>query len=394
MQSQLMGLINPAIAFLFAATFAMLWLRDRSARHVLVFAISYVLLGIGFLVFHYSPNPNGVVVAMVMHALYSGSVLCLCWAVLRRVGVTPRMKVPLAIVAVAAALMVATNYAVDQNPRLYAANACYGLLIALATQVLSRAGGGAVIDKAIRWLFGLTAAQFFVRPYLAIIASGPMSAAEYRDSVFYSVVVVVIAVLSLAVAMALVAACVSDQMEKLKTENDRDLLTGLRSRRAFERDAITLLDEAFVKGVTITAIVADIDHFKRVNDIWGHQAGDNAIAAFGRLLANEVRDTDCVGRIGGEEFCVLVWDCDGASSARLAERIRAAFSRLEVEGISADVRLTASFGVAERHSAEGYGRLFARADASLYEAKAGGRNRVEGPKAGRRNVDRGTFEAA
>jgi diguanylate cyclase (GGDEF)-like protein len=122
--------------------------------------------------------------------------------------------------------------------------------------------------------------------------------------------------------------------------------------------------------------VADIDNFKQVNDIWGHQSGDEAISGFGRLIEGMVRGCDTAGRIGGEEFCIAVWNCPNEPATRLAERIRVAFARLEHAGIGSDIRLTASFGVATARAGENYRELFARADAALYLAKSGGRNQV------------------
>lgn len=123
-------------------------------------------------------------------------------------------------------------------------------------------------------------------------------------------------------------------------------------------------------------VIADIDHFKQVNDIWGHQAGDTAIINFGDLLEGTIRGCDVAARIGVEEFCLLVWNCGLDDAAGLAERIRLAFAQMEHRGVGPDIRLTASFGVAEMHKGESYESLFARADAALYQAKEEGRNQV------------------
>ena len=379
MQSQILGLINPAIAFLFAGTFLLLWMRDRSMTYVCWLSLGYAGLACGFLLFHFAGDPDGPVSILAMHTAYSISVLAVCTGVLMRAGVAMRWPVPLFIVCVAGVLMVMSAPLPAMNTRLYIANTCYGLMFALAAQVLSRSGRGETIDRLILWLFGLTAAQFFIRPYLASVAEGAMTGLEYRSSVFYSVLILTVALISLVMAMVLVAATVSDQIRQMKEETECDLLTGLMGRRAFERAAMGMLDQAQGSERALSLIVADIDHFKRVNDIWGHQAGDNAITAFGRLLADTVRDGDLVGRIGGEEFCIIAWDCPAHAAKSLAERIRNDFSRTQIDGLGEDIRLTASFGVAGRKEGEGYGRIFARADAALYKAKESGRDRVEGP---------------
>ena len=137
-----------------------------------------------------------------------------------------------------------------------------------------------------------------------------------------------------------------------------------------------MLEDNHERNASVCMIIGDLDHFKRVNDIWGHQAGDEAISAFGKLVSQTVRATDLCGRIGGEEFCVLVCNCEQEAAVGMANRIRSKFAILELESLGPDIRLTASFGVSQWRPGEGYGKLFARADEALYQAKRSGRNRV------------------
>ena len=382
MENIVLGLVNPAIAFLFAGVFACLWWRAGSVAHVRPLAAGFLLMGCGFLTFHFTPDPNGAASILLMHLFYSASIMMLLKGVCERAGVRYPLAFPMLIAIGFGIAMYLTSPAADHNPRMTAANFSYGLLLALGTQTLSRGSRREGFDRLLIWLFGLTAAQFFAHPFAAILGEGPMSAAEYRESLFYSVMMVNIAIWSLILAVALVAACVIDHVDAMRIDSETDHLTGLASRRAFERDAVALLDEAQGNEARISAIVADIDHFKRVNDMFGHQVGDRAIAAFGELVAKTVRADDRVGRIGGEEFCILVSNCSGRQAVRLAERIRTSFAGRKIEGLPDDLRLSASFGVAERLDGEGYGKLFARADAALYAAKDGGRDRVEGPTPG------------
>lgn len=376
MQNQIIGLINPAIALLFAATFLLIWWRDRSARHVLAMGLGYGATAIGFVAFHFGASPDSTLSVLITHLGYSGGVCGTVWGICRRAGMPVRLPVIASIVLATGIALALGDVASNVNARIYASNTCYGIILALGAQVLARSGRTAAIDKVLLGLMILSAVQFFVRPFVTILFQGVVSAVEYRDSIFYAMMVATVAVVSLMMAMAMVAACVSDVMQKVKDDSARDLLTGLYARRAFESRAMDMIERAHADGVGATAIVADIDHFKRVNDIWGHQAGDNAIGAFGRLIASMVRDGDCVGRIGGEEFCVIVWHCDSQGAIGLADRIRREFAAMAIDGLSADIRLTASFGVAQVQRGEGYGKLFARADAALYRAKEAGRDRV------------------
>ncbi|UVI38513.1 GGDEF domain-containing protein [Qipengyuania spongiae] len=378
MQSQILQLVNPAIALIFAAAFAALWFGDRTKRHTAILAAAFVVMAAAYISFHFNPDPDGVVPTVIMHVLTSAALAGLMLGVCERVGARYSLVAAAMITAGFAVLMVLTSGAENHMPRIIAGNTGYGLILALGTQSLARGSSRGAIDRLLVWMFALSAAQFFVQPYLGAIIEGPMTSSEYRETSFFAVVTLNLAVWSMMLAMAIVAACVVDHVANVKTESETDGLTGLTSRRAFERDAVVLIDNARAKKTPVAAIVADIDHFKRVNDMWGHQVGDRAIAAFGALLNDAVRNGDRVGRIGGEEFCILAWDCTGHKAARLAERIRADFARAEIEGLSEGLHLTASFGVAECCDGEGYGRLFARADAALYRAKANGRDRVEG----------------
>jgi len=167
-----------------------------------------------------------------------------------------------------------------------------------------------------------------------------------------------------------------------------DSLTGVANRRAFTEVAEVEVQRALRYGTPLSLILIDLDHFKSVNDRYGHHTGDAVLASFARTLTEAVREMDIVGRWGGEEFVVLLPGIGCAEALQVAERMRvtACDSRLYVQG--RQILYTASFGVAEFNPSEVsfYGFL-ARADAALYLAKGNGRNRVEaatngGPAAG------------
>ena len=120
--------------------------------------------------------------------------------------------------------------------------------------------------------------------------------------------------------------------------------------------------------------MADLDHFKRVNDIYGHEAGDSVLAAFGGLLGEQMRPTDIVPRFGGEEFVVLMPDTDLENAVAAAERVRMAFAALRVKPLPDPVK--ASFGVTGFAAGEQGDDLLRRIDQTLYAAKRSGRNRV------------------
>jgi diguanylate cyclase (GGDEF)-like protein len=120
--------------------------------------------------------------------------------------------------------------------------------------------------------------------------------------------------------------------------------------------------------------MADLDHFKDINDAWGHAAGDAVLEAFGRLLLENLRKEDLPGRIGGEEFLVLLPGLAENGAYNCAERIRRVVESLELE--YPPERLTCSFGVSTFRRGENVDDLIRRADEALYSAKRAGRNRV------------------
>ncbi|MCX5724828.1 MAG: GGDEF domain-containing protein [Nitrospirae bacterium] len=153
-----------------------------------------------------------------------------------------------------------------------------------------------------------------------------------------------------------------------------DQLTGVGNRRKLEQALATEISRANRTGDRLCAVMADLDHFKRVNDTYGHEAGDRVLAAFGELLRLRTRATDIVTRFGGEEFVVLMSHTELDHAVATTERIREALAACCIEPLPDPV--TASFGVAELVAAEEGGALLRRIDKALYEAKQAGRNRV------------------
>ena len=153
-----------------------------------------------------------------------------------------------------------------------------------------------------------------------------------------------------------------------------DPLTDVGNRRRLDQALTTEISRAQRTQQSLCACMADLDHFKRVNDTYGHEVGDKVLAAFGRLLRRETRATDIVTRFGGEEFVVLMPHTDLEHGLATAERIRGAFASFRIEPMS--IPVTASFGVAELGPGEQGEPLIRRADKALFAAKEAGRNRV------------------
>jgi diguanylate cyclase (GGDEF)-like protein len=154
-----------------------------------------------------------------------------------------------------------------------------------------------------------------------------------------------------------------------------DPLTGLANRRSFMLDAENAIARRASRSEPFAVLLADLDHFKTVNDAFGHAVGDKVLTVFADVLERSVAPLDLVGRIGGEEFALLLPGKTEAEAAAIAERMRVAFADAALELDGHAVSATVSFGVA----ASGVGDLtglLARADRALYAAKEQGRNRV------------------
>lgn len=159
----------------------------------------------------------------------------------------------------------------------------------------------------------------------------------------------------------------------------RDGLTDLFNRRAFEEHftkAIEWTDRN--DGTQLALVIVDIDFFKKVNDTYGHEAGDHVLRGVARVLARDRRATDTVARLGGEELALILPTVTPEGAREVAERLRERIQHLRVNTNAGEIQVTASFGLAIYRSRGGdAGTLFERADKALYEAKRGGRNRVE-----------------
>ncbi|MEZ5764779.1 MAG: diguanylate cyclase [Xanthobacteraceae bacterium] len=193
------------------------------------------------------------------------------------------------------------------------------------------------------------------------------------------------AVLSIRLGIALVAigplmvASVMAARNELVLQLERlasyDHLTKVLNRRAFQQNARDRIAELGSKGRPFAALMLDIDKFKTLNDTHGHAIGDEMLSAFSEVLRSSVRDSDLVGRLGGEEFGVLLSDCSPEEGTIVAERIRSEFERRAVhiaEGCA--LSATVSIGMSLACQAGDFDALFSAADAALYRAKNDGRN--------------------
>ncbi len=177
------------------------------------------------------------------------------------------------------------------------------------------------------------------------------------------------------VALALASARAFDAVEKQATT---DGLTGVANRRALDRRLDEAVARAKRSNQPLCVLLTDVDHFKSVNDAWGHATGDEVLKGVAKSLEEQARGTDVVGRLGGEEFVVVCEATDLQGALTGAERMRLAIKALSFETAKGPLSVTSSFGVALWMPGESGHDVLERADQQLYKAKSRGRDRVVG----------------
>jgi diguanylate cyclase (GGDEF)-like protein len=172
-------------------------------------------------------------------------------------------------------------------------------------------------------------------------------------------------------------AMMRDLNEALKDASTRDALTGIGNRRMLmdRLKAETARAERMSRPLTIA--MGDVDRFKAVNDVHGHEAGDKVLVEVARVIEGNVRDYDLCGRWGGEEFMIIMPEITATEGAVVVDRVRHAIHGLRIPVGESAVMLSASFGIAERKPGESLSDMINRADAALFAAKRSGRNRYE-----------------
>jgi diguanylate cyclase (GGDEF)-like protein len=170
---------------------------------------------------------------------------------------------------------------------------------------------------------------------------------------------------------------IGDYQRRLELMATTDGLTGQLNRTSFENLFASVVRAAWRRGESLAALLIDIDHFKTINDSWGHLVGDQALRHVAEKLAASIRASDLLFRWGGEEFLLLLPGCDDEAGKRLAQDLQAALRCQPLLAGGSLIAITISIGITLLRPGDGPEELLARADQALYQAKASGRDRVE-----------------
>lgn len=369
------GLIGPTIMLVFAIGFIWVWCVDRRHLHSAILAVACALFGLALLsqVLQWPAGigPN----ALFSGFLYTLAVVLASVGILRRAG--KRLGFAFGVLLIAA-IMISLWYFAYVRPnllaRIYVQNFGYGaILLLVALRILPSRNTGRA-DHVLFWVLLAFALHFFPRTLLTAKRSLPTLAMAPGDSLFWQTLQLSLSVMGAALALTVLATILTDVMKELRQDRDLDGLTGVLNRRGFEETADRHLKSR--RRAPLALIVCDLDHFKQINDTLGHHVGDAALRAFGNMLRKCARSSDIVGRIGGEEFALLLPHTDLAGARDLAERLRSALSSNTHSIHQRDVRLSASFGVALKNADDNLATLLMRADRHLYDAKQAGRDQI------------------
>ncbi len=371
-------LINLGLACLFAGL--LLWVGQKSPdpRSARWFAASFAVGGFAVAIELFS---RGIYTGDALHlfqvAGYAGYIL---GAMFQTVGIAYRLKSQTQwkfLLAVLVAALVA-----EQSGMNVRSDGPFQLWVHFLPFALSFGAGAwcafsqreqvAAIDQLLGGLFALSAVQYFTIPLVTLFVGMPGAEPDaYLSSQFAAWSQMTGSLVAMALGLTVLVAHFLDMLNKKTMESMTDPLTGLLNRRGFD----TRIARHVERGGTALAI-CDIDHFKNVNDSYGHYVGDNLLLAIAELFQSAEATGVIVSRMGGEEFYLLIPRATESSAHLLSEGLRLCVQTIRVTGLPVDHAVTCSFGVAEQLENEPFDQLVKRADAALYRAKQGGRNRV------------------
>lgn len=336
------------------------WARDRGRRDLLL----YALLAAGLAAYLVASLPVWAERPVRLSAALAVLLPPLAWLLLLLFLELPRSAPRLALLVLPLAGLVVTFAAPAGADEPEWAGAVSLVVF----------GGAALLDLArlrrpdAALLFAATAALLLAALYDGATAHGVFLAGLAAPPLLGPAFLLFTALLLVAVA---------DQGRRLLERATTDALTGLPNRATFLERARREIARAERSGGSLALAMLDIDHFKRFNDRYGHQAGDRVLVQAGRAVAGAVRGIDLAGRYGGEELVVLLVDVEGEAAVAAVDRVRAAIAEVRVPHVPDAV--TASAGVALHHGAfdrADVAALIRRADQALYRSKADGRDRT------------------
>ncbi|MDV2117395.1 sensor domain-containing diguanylate cyclase [Alcaligenes faecalis] len=371
--SQYFVLIVPACAALLGVVMIYCWTRLRDHRYLLWIASGYIFTAIPMGIHSLMPNGQLARWTVPLSAMYLLGVWALSNGVALRFGGRAPPRIAWAIMFITLGLLFYFSQIDDDLwLRLQILNWSLALLVALPARPILYSRRTIPLATLLRASYLTALLYAFMRVFaLATLIPREMQP-ELTQSGFWLLMLAANMFISIWVALAILTSTAMSIVQTLDHERSRDPLTRLLNRRAFFEQVKKRLELYGHNGWAV--MICDLDHFKIVNDTWGHAAGDRALREFGALLARMVRQDDLAARFGGEEFVLLIRSASLHTAVLIAERLRSSVMNLHIPATSHT--LTASFGVVQLNSHGDINQAIEQADRLLYEAKHAGRNQV------------------
>ena len=367
--------INMSVAGVFAVAFAVVAATNRGARGARWLAAGYgmgiIYIALEFLLTRQvDPTPVGIGIFLVFLLALSFALIGAAhhyreqppWRAMAAIWIVTILAVP-----------VIFSLTYGSTPRLMLYQLPYVAMQSLLGLVIWRSGRRQALDLLLVALQVVAASIYLAKPFIAAVVGTASAPQGYMGTTYAAISQSGSVVTLMAIALVLLLVMMRDTTAEMIARSETDPLSSVLNRRGFEHHVgLALLGG----GDAAVLVAADLDHFKAINDSFGHAAGDGVIAHFAAMLVHAAPPGAIVGRTGGEEFAVLIPDALLSDGRRYAETVRMTFAAAQLPVLGIDRGFTASFGVAQRATDDTLFELSRRADAALYRAKASGRNRV------------------
>jgi diguanylate cyclase (GGDEF)-like protein len=362
------------MAAIFCIALLAIWRNNRALSYIRIFGLSYAIRSLCFGIFYFAFSLENPVLR------YSANIFLLFAIMLLSIGLSNRrQRQPRygALLAIGALTLGPLHYYQFIDPNLLARvvilNSGLAVLSLLMLLDVAKAPRRTPVEQVLLGLLLVSFAGYLLRP-LFLIASG--ASGQRFEGSYWLVVSISDALICAMTAVGVLAVIASDVMDGIKSDALIDTLSGLFNRRGFEPRALRAMARQ-TAGKPAAIIISDLDHFKSINDLFGHSSGDLIIRRFSEILKEEAPGGAIMARLGGEEFAIMLPSGAAAAAHELAEEIRRSFKQTAPAIMSGEASPTASFGVAIAREDESLQALMERADRALYQAKGEGRDRVQ-----------------
>lgn len=364
--------VNAISLAAFAIAFFCIWLKQRDRTYWLYWVAANAVLSVGFIIFVVIDRSQMLQLILVNVVLATG--IALRWQAIRSFFYRKNyIEINFLIILIVLLPYLFSSYLT--NGFIFGfVNLIFLVEIVLVLRELVRPNGETLPSRwGLAIAYSLVAAAFVARVIQGWVTS-PANMKLLPNDGLLAVILLVMSIHIVASGAFAISMAYERGISELKQMALLDPLTGLYNRRAFE---LTLAERDPADG-SLALILLDIDHFKRINDQFGHAAGDIALQRFANILMTIFRQKDFIARIGGEEFAVILPDTTMNEAYEFAERVRKTAENDAFEHSDGIVRLTISAGVCQAAAdVTSFSDMTKKADISLYIAKNNGRNRVE-----------------